>query len=210
MNIRPIARIMGTALIATALGLTGVATAASAAPTAVKKITCYKGTVAKTFKAAKCPAGWSLKKPAAKGGTVALNVEFKGTLGTVWTASGVTATVAGTANDKVSGFSSIVATGSSAPQAQVAPIKGEGTLKGSMGNITFVLNSDSTGTAVESAAPSLVMVKGTATIKSGTGKYAGATGTLTFKGQFEVGATAAGTKESKSYTATFTGNIKLK
>lgn len=210
MNIRPLARAAGTALIVTALGLSGVATAASAAPTATKKITCYKGTVSKTFTAAKCPAGWSLKKPAAKGGVVALDVEFKGTLGTVWTATGVTATVAGTANDKVSGFSSIAATGSSAPQAQSAPIKGEGTLKGSMGNITFVLNADSTGTAAESAAPSLVMVKGTATIKSGTGKYAGATGTLAFKGSFQVGSTAAGTKENQSYTATFTGNIKLK
>ncbi|MHB0929021.1 MAG: hypothetical protein ACYC3W_08865 [Candidatus Nanopelagicales bacterium] len=215
MSVSRISRIVGSAVIVAALGAGLMASTASATPQATKKqatkkIVCYKGTAAKKFSAKKCPRGWSLKKPASKGGLVAVNVEFKGTLATVWTATGVTATVSGAGNDKASGFSSITATGSSAPQAQTAPIKGEGTLKGSMGNINFVLNSDSKGTAAESAAPSLVMVGGTATIKSGTGKYAGATGVLTFKGQFQVGATTAGTKENQSYTASFTGKIKLK
>ncbi len=210
MSVTRISRIIGSAVIVAALGAGVMASTASALPQATKKIVCYKGTASKKFSAKKCPTGWSLKKPAAKGGTVAVNVEFKGTLATVWTATGVTASVTGAGNDKASGFSSITATGSSAPQAQTAPIKGEGTLKGSMGNINFVLNSDAKGTAAESAAPSLVMVSGTATVKSGTGKYAGATGTLTFKGQFQVGSTNAGTKENQSYTASFTGNIKLK
>jgi hypothetical protein len=208
MELKRFSRVAG-AMILTASMVVSVG-AATAAPQATKKIKCYKGTVSKVYKAAKCPRGWSLKKPAAKAASVAVNVEFKGTLSTVWSSAGVKATVSGAGNDKASGFSAIVATGDSAPSSQSAPIHGSGTLKGSMGNVNFVLNSDSTGTAIESAAPSLVQVKGTATIKSGTGKYAGATGTLTFKGTFEVGTTAAGAKEAKPFTASFTGNIKLK
>jgi hypothetical protein len=213
MTISSISRIVGSAVVVVALGAGVMASTASAAPQATKKIVCYKGTTSKTFPAAKCPKGWSPKKPVTKAGTktVSMNATYKGTIAMVWSASDVKATeVTGTGTDAASGLTSITATGGSAPQAQTAPIHGSGTLKGSTGSIDFVLNSDAKGTAADSAAPTMVIVTGTATIKSGTGKYAGATGVLTFKGQFNVSSTAAGAKESQSFTATFTGNIKLK
>lgn len=208
MTIRPLARIAGSALIITALGLTGVATAASAAPTAVKKITCYKGTAKKVVTTAKCPKGWSLKKPGAS--TVAFAGTYKGKLSTVWTSSGVQATeVTGTSTD-AKGLANISATGGSAPQAQCAVVNGTATLKGTDGSLSFKLDSSAKGCATDSAAPTTVIITGTATITAGTGKYAGATGVLTIKGQFDVTSSAAGAKETQAFTATFTGNIKLK
>ncbi len=217
MSVSTISRIVGSAVVVASLGMGVMASTASAAPQTAKKVVCYKGTAHKTLKAAKCPKGWSLKKPVAKKtvtkklAPVAVKLDLKGNIATVWTSSDVkTTSVTGTGLDKVSGFSSMTASGGSSPQAQTAPIHGQGTLKGTYGSVTFVLNSDASGTAVDSAAPTLVLVKGTATIKHGTGKYKGATGTLTFKGQFQVGATAKGTQESQPFTASFTGNIKLK
>jgi len=205
MTIRPLARIAGTALIITAMSLTGVATAASAAPTATKKITCYKGTAKKIVTTAKCPVGWSLKRPA-----VTFAGTYKGTLSTVWSASGVEATeVIGSSTD-AKGLTKMSATGGSAPQAQCAVINGNAKLKGTDGSITFKLDSSAKGCATDSAAPTTVLVTGTATITAGTGKYLGATGVLTIKGQFDVTSTAAGTKETQAFTATFTGKIKLK
>ncbi len=213
MSISRISRMVGSAVVVAALSVGVMASTASAAPQSTKKIVCYKGKTAKTFKAAKCPTGWSPKKRVVKAGArlVAMNASYKGTIATVWSASDVKATaVTGTGTDAASGLTTITATGGSAPQAQTAPIHGSGVLKGSTGSITFVLNADAKGTAADSAAPTMVFVSGTATIKSGTGKYAGATGTLTFKGQFNVTSSAAGSKESQSFTASFTGNIKLK
>lgn len=206
MTIRPLARIAGTALIITALGLTGVATA-SAAPTAVKKITCYKGTAKKVVTTAKCPKGWSLKKATS---TLAFAGTYKGKLSTVWSSSGVQATeVIGTSTD-AKGLANLSATGGSAPQAQCAVVNGTATLKGTDGSVTFKLDSSAKGCATDSAAPTTVIITGTATIISGTGKFVGATGVLTIKGQFDVTSSAAGTKETQAFSATFTGNIKLK
>ena len=208
MTIRPLTRIAGSALIITALGLTSVATAASAVPMTVKKITCYKGAAKKVVTTAKCPKGWSLKKPAAK--TVAFAGTYKGKLSTVWSSSGVQASeVAGTSTD-AKGLANMTATGGSAPQAQCAVVNGSATLKGTDGSVTFKLDSSAKGCATDSAAPTTVVISGTATITSGTGKYAGATGVLTIKGQFDVTSSAAGAKESQAFTATFTGKIKLK
>lgn len=210
MSLRPLARIAGSAIIITTLGLTGIATSASAAPTAVKKITCYKGTAKKVVTAAKCPAGWSLKKPAATAATVAFNGTYKGKLSTVWTSSGVQATeVTGTSTD-AKGLANISATGASAPQAQCAAVNGTATLKGTDGSLSFKLDTSAKGCATDSAAPTTVLITGTATITAGSGKYAGATGVLTIKGQFDVTSSAAGTKETQAFSATFTGNIKLK
>lgn len=210
MTIRPLTRIAGSVLIITALGLTGIATTATAAPTATKKITCYKGTAKKVVTTAKCPKGWSTKKPTASASAVAFNGTYKGKLSTVWSSTGVQATeVTGTSTD-AKGLADITATGGSAPQAACAAVNGTATLKGTDGSLTFKLDSSAKGCATDDAAPTTVVITGTATITGGTGKYAGATGVLTIKAQFNVSSTAAGTKESQAFTATFTGNIKLK
>lgn len=205
MTIRPLTRIAGSALIITALGLTGVVTSASAAPTTVKKITCYKGTAKKVVTTAKCPKGWSTKKPA-----IAFAGTYTGKLSTVWSSNGVQATEVTGTSANAKGLAKLTATGGSAPQAQCAVVNGKATLKGTDGSITFKLDSSAKGCATDSAAPTTVVMSGTATITAGTGKYAGATGVLTIKGQFDVTSSAAGAKETQAFSATFTGNIKFK
>jgi hypothetical protein len=64
--------------------------------------------------------------------------------------------------------------------------------------------------AVNSAAPSPVTVNGVAKILSGTGKFKGATGTLSFKGSFSIQSTTAGSSESDSFSATLTGTVTIK
>ena len=201
-----------------ASGTPASAVSTSAAPTlstAVKKqITCYKGTTAKKFTATKCPKGWSPKKPVTKAGTktVSLNATYKGNLTMLWSASDVKATeLTGTTTDAGAfGLTTITATGASAPQSQCAAITGDGVLGSGANTLKFKVDPSTKGCAADSAAPSNVMVTGTATVTGGTGKFVGATGTLTVKGGFYVKSTAAGTKDTQAFNATFTGNIKLK
>ena len=51
---------------------------------------------------------------------------------------------------------------------------------------------------------------GTATVTSGTGKFAGAKGTLKVSGTFSIKSTAAGSSESDNFSATLSGNLTLK
>ncbi len=191
---------------------------ATAAPQAAKKkqITCYKGTVAKKYTATKCPKGWSPKKPAAKPAasakTVAFNATYKGNLTMLWSSSDVKVTdLSGTSSDAgAAGLAAMTATGTSSPSSQCAAISGEGTLGSGANTLKFKVDPKTQGCAADSAAPSNVAVTGTVTVTGGTGKFAGATGTLTVKGGFFVKSTAAGTKDSQAFTATFTGSIKLK
>lgn len=197
-------------VVATAITAAGSATAAPAAA----KTTCYKAAATKTVTGAKCPAGWSAKKPAAAATSkaVALNATYKGKLTMVWSASDVKVTeLSGTSADAgANGLKSMTATGSSAPQSACAAIAGTGTLVAADGKITFKVDPSTKGCGANEAAPSPVSVTGSATITGGTGKYAGATGTLTVKGNFFVKATAAGTNDTQDFSATFTGDIKLK
>lgn len=202
-------RAAGVALLAGALLVP--ATSATALPQAAKKITCYKGTAKKVVTTAKCPKGWSTKKPAATvvAKSVTLNATYKGDIAMVWSSSDVKATdVAGTSSDAA--LPKLKATGASSPQSQCAVVFGSGTLSGADGTVNFKLDSASKGCAAAEAAPTAVLVDGTATITGGTGKYAGATGSLTVKGNFNVKSTAAGFKESQTFNATFAGTIKLK
>jgi hypothetical protein len=49
-----------------------------------------------------------------------------------------------------------------------------------------------------------------ATVLSGTGKFKGATGTLSFSGSFSIQSTTAGSSESDSFSATLTGTLSIK
>ena len=209
MNLPRSLRAAGVTLLAAALILP--TTTATAVPQAGKKITCYKGTAKKVVTTAKCPAGWSTKKPAAatSAKTVALNATYKGDIAMVWSSSDVKATdVVGTSGDAT--LPKLKATGASSPQSQCSAIYGSGTLAGTDGTVTFKMDSTTKGCAAAEAAPTAVLVDGVATITGGTGKFAGATGSLTVKGNFNVKSTAAGFKETQTFSATFTGTIKLK
>lgn len=186
----------------------------SAANAATKTISCYKGKTVKKITAAKpkCPAGYSKTKPvAAKSGAVAFNATYKGNMAIVWTDSSVQApTITATGTGTNLGLSSMTGKGSSAPQAQCNPFQGSGVLSGGGNTLNVEFASSSEACADSDAAPANVSIKGSATIKGGTGKYAGATGTLTATGSFSIKSTTAGSKESSALTLTLVGNVTTK
>lgn len=211
-------------IIATALGvIASNATVANAAST--KTITCYKGTAVKKVASAKpvCAKGWTTKKPvakvppksatgtSAKGSSVSFNGTYKGKMSVLWSDAGVQASsVTATGTGSTAGLDSLTGTGSSSPSDQCAGIAGSGVISGGGNGIKVSFDSSSKGCAADSAAPTVVTISGTATISGGTGKFAGATGTLKVTGTFAIKSSAAGFGESTPLTLTLAGNINTK
>ena len=210
-----------------ALGL--LTTSATVASAVTKKtIVCYKGTAVKKITATtpKCPKGWTTKKPVAKvtpkpsatptkatGGVVAFSRTYKGKMSVLWSDSGVQAssvTGTGTGTGTTLGLDSLSGTGSSAPQSQCDSIDGSGVLSGGGNTLKVTFDSNAKACAAEGAAPTTVSLTGTATITGGTGKYAGATGTLKATGSFAIKSNQAGFGETTALTLTLTGNINTK
>jgi hypothetical protein len=207
--------------------LTVVTANTSLVNAATKTIVCYKGTVTKKVTAAtpKCPTGYSTKKPVVKvtpkpaattakpatsGGT-AFSGTYKGKISMLWSASDVQATsVTGAGTGTILGLDTLSGSGSSAPSSQCDSINGSGTLSGGGNTLKVTFDTSSKACGAEGAAPTVVNITGTAVINGGTGKYAGATGTLKVTGSFAVNSTEAGTKESTALTLTLVGNISTK
>jgi hypothetical protein len=198
---------------------------ASTASAATKSITCYKGTTSKVVKAAapKCPAGWTTTKPApAKsapagaapaantGKSFTLNATYTGKISTVWSDSDVQGTVTATGTGTTLGLTQLTGSGSSAPSGQDATIAGIGTITDGTNSLKATFDPSASAHAKEGAAPTSVDISGNVIITGGTGKYAGATGTLKFTGGFPVTSTAAGTKDSGNLTFTITGTFTTK
>lgn len=188
-----------------------------------KSITCYKGSASKKVSGAnpKCPAGWSAKKIASStsGATsstastsgVAFNATYKGKITLVWSESSVKVTsvnATGTGNN--SGLTEMKGTASAAPTNQCDGFEGTGTISGGGNSLTLAFDDSAKGCAEDGAAPTSVNVTGNAVIKSGTGKFAGATGTLKVTGSFPIQSSAAGSTENSNFTLTISGNIATK
>jgi hypothetical protein len=114
----------------------------------------------------------------------------------------------GTGN--IAGLEALSGTGSSSPASQCDGINGSGIISGGGNSVKVTFDSSAKGCAAESAAPSVVNITGNAVISGGTGKFAGATGTLKVTGSFAIKSTAAGTNESSALTLTLSGNINTK
>lgn len=217
----------------------GVITAnVSIANAASKTITCYKGTAVKKVTAAapKCATGWSTKKPVVKvtpkatatasatptkpaattstkpsAGSVAFNATYKGKIALIWSDSDVRATsVTGTSSGTDAGLDSLSGTGAAAPQAQCDAFDGTGTLSGGGATLKVSFDSNAKACAADGDAPTAISISGTATINGGTGKFAGATGTLKVTGSFAIKSKDAGFSESSAFTITLSGNINTK
>ena len=188
---------------------------------ASKTITCYKGTAVKKVTTAKCPTGYSMTAPKATvapvapapagAKSVAINATYKGTMKLVWSdsdvkVSGVTATGSGTTG----GLASLSGTGGAAPSAQCDSINGSGTLGSGTDTIAVKFDTSTQGCADSDAAPANVKLTGKATVTGGTGKYAGASGTLTASGSFAVKSTSAGFTETQALSLTLVGTITTK
>lgn len=185
---------------------------------ASKTITCYKGTAVKKVTTAKCPTGYSTTKPKATTApatagakSVAINATYKGTMKMVWSdsdvrVSGVTATGSGT----TAGLTSLSGTGGAAPSSQCDSVNGSGTLGSGADTVAVKFDTSTQGCADSDAAPANVKLTGKVLVTGGTGKYAGASGTLTATGSFAVKSTSAGFTETQALTLTLVGNITTK
>jgi len=210
------------------IGLSVLGANASVANAVAKKtITCYKGKAAKKVTAIKpkCAVGWSIKKPAPKvtakptvkatvkptSGTVVFTGTYKGKIAMLWSDSDVQATsVSASGTGSISGLDTLSGTGSSSPASQCSPINGYGVLTGGGNTLKVNFDSSAKGCGEDSAAPTTVNITGSAVIGGGTGKFAGATGTLKVTGSFAIKSTAAGTNENSVLTLTLSGNINTK
>lgn len=206
-----------SAFVAIAL-IAGLVTGTTA-NAATKSITCYKGTNSKVVKAAapKCPAGWTTTKPApAKTSTTSssksltINATYTGKISMNWSDSDVQGTVTATGTGTTLGLTQLTGAGSSSPSGQDATISGAGTISDGTNTLKATFDPNASAHAKDGAAPTNVTISGNVIITGGTGKYAGATGTLKFTGGFPVTATAAGTKDSGALTLTISGSFTTK
>jgi hypothetical protein len=188
---------------------------------ATKTISCYKGTAVKKVTAVKpiCPKGYTPTKPKVTtkpagttkpvaGAIVAFSGTYKGTLAIVWgdTYLQVTSVTAkGTGN--VLGLTDMTGTGSAAPAGLCDTFDGKGSIGGGGNTLNVAFDTSAKGCAEDESAPTTIKITGNAQITGGTGKYAGATGTLKVSGVFSV---KGGSKESAAFTMDVSGNIKTK
>ena len=212
-------------IVITAFGLVTANTTVANAVTK-KTITCYKGKIVKKVTAVspKCPTGYTTKKPVVKvtpkptatpakttAGPVAFSGTFKGKMSILWSDSDVRATsVTATGTGNVLGLDELTGTGSAAPQNQCDAFNGTGVLSGGGNTLKVAFDSSAKACAADDAAPTTIAITGNATITGGTGKYAGATGTLKVTGSFAIRSKDAGFSESTALTLTLTGNITTK
>ena len=197
----------------------------SVANAANKTITCYKGTVVKKVTAAKpkCPTGYSTTKPVAKpaasattatkAGSVAFQGTYKGKISILFGDANLiqVSKVDGTGTGNVSGLTDMSGTASSAPSNLCDNFDGKGVVSGGGNTLNLTFDSSSQGCADSDSAPATITIKGSAKITGGTGKYAGASGTLTVKGTFNINSKGiVNTTESTSFSMDLSGNITTK
>ena len=209
----------GIFVVITALGLLATNTTVASAVTK-KTITCYKGKLVKKVIAVKpvCTKGWTTKKPVAKptatptkaaGGVVAFSGTYKGKMSVLWSDSGVQASSI-TGSGTALGLDALTGSGSSSPQNQCDSIDGSGVFSGGGNTLKVIFDSNAKGCATDGAAPTTVNITGTASITGGTGKYAGASGTLKVTGSFAIKSNQAGFGETTALILTLVGNINTK
>ena len=185
---------------------------------ATKTITCYKGTIVKKVTAAKpkCPTGYSTTKPKvtakpttpAAAATVAFSGTYKGTLAIVWGDTYLQVTsVAGKGTGNVLGLTDMSGTAAAAPAGLCDSFDAKGSIGGGGNTLSVSFDTSAKGCAEDESAPTTIKITGNAQITGGTGKYAGATGTLNVSGVFSV---KGGAKESTAFTMDVSGNIKTK
>ena len=198
----------------------------SSANAATNTITCYKGTVVKKVTAAKpkCPTGYTTTKPVVKAtvkptatattkstaAVVVFNGTYTGKIGLLWGDSFVQVTSVDAAGTNALGLSDLQGIGSAAPASQCDSFNGSGTLSGGGNTLKVSFDSSAKACAEDADAPTTIAITGNAIINGGTGKYAGATGTLKVTGSFAIKSTTAGKSETNAFKITLSGNINTK
>lgn len=155
----------------------------------------------------------------AKSKKISFHGSYKGTITLLMVGpSGSTATTVtvtalhGTGPGTDLGTSTVTATGSAAASSQCDELSGTGSLTGAGSKLLLKVatSSSSEGCAGGTSTPTSVTIKGVAKVTGGVGKFKGATGTLSFKGSFNVGSNTSGSTETDSFTATVSGPLTIK
>jgi hypothetical protein len=199
-----------------AVALISIIAQAGPASAATKTITCYKGTVVKKVTTAKCPSGYSTKKPVATAtapaaSAIAFQGNYSGKVSLLWGDGYVQVTsVKATGTGNVGDLAELSGTGSAAPAAQCDSFAGSGTLGTGANTMKVAFDTSAKGCAAEDSAPTKITFSGNAVIKSGTGKYATAKGTFKVSGSFSIQTSTAGKSETDAFSMTATGSINLK
>jgi len=206
-------------IVAIATSLMFLISQSGTAQAASKTITCYKDTASKKVTSAKCPSGWTATKPAAtkpaagaaSAKSVAINGNYSGTVSLLWGDTYVQVTsVKATGTGTVADLGEFVGSGAAAPSSQCDTFDGSATLGTGTDTLKVAFDSSAKGCAEDDSAPTKITFSGNAVVKSGTGKYAGATGTFKVSGSFNIKTISAGSKESAPFTMTASGSVTIK
>lgn len=152
-------------------------------------------------------------KPKPKSKKLAFKATYTGTVSLLWNSDSVTVTgVNGKGTGTLLGASSLVGSGSGSAANTCNPFAGKGYLIGSGSKLLLSVTTSPTSQACAAgqSAPTSVSVKGVAKVTGGLGKYAGATGTLSFTGSFSIQSTTAGSTEKDTFKAVLTGTLTVK
>jgi len=206
-------------IVAIATSLMFLISQSGTAQAASKTINCYKDTASKKVTSSKCPTGWTATKPAAtkpaagaaSAKSVAINGNYSGTVSLLWGDTYVQVTsVKATGTGTVADLGEFVGSGAAAPSSQCDTFDGSATLGTGTDTLKVAFDSSAKGCAEDDSAPTKITFSGNAVVKSGTGKYAGATGTFKVSGSFNIKTISAGSKESAPFTMTASGSVTLK
>lgn len=185
-------RTMNLLLAATALSVVGIGAPIAGAATHTRAVAAH----AKTKK-------------------LVFTASYKGNVKMLSGASSVTGSMLGAGKGTTLGQGTINATGATvtfSTSTQSDPVSGKAVLTGPGGSITLVSTSALASTTVSSAPtsanPAPVTVFGHVKVTKGTGKFAGATGTLTISASFKVSSTTG--SETQKFSATLNGTLTVK
>lgn len=140
---------------------------------------------------------------------------YNGTVKILWTSTGASGTMSATGKGTSLGSGSLVANGATksfSTSSSSDPLSGTAVLKGTGGTLSIsalnVSAATTSAAAPTSAAPDPVVISGTVKVTKGTGKFAGATGTLSVHASFTVNTTTG--DETQSFSATLKGSLNVK
>lgn len=143
------------------------------------------------------------------------SANYSGTVKILWTSTGANGTMSAKGKGTTLGAGSLVATGATksfSTSSSSDPLSGTATLKGPGGTLSIsalnVSAATTSSAAPTSTAPDPVVISGTVKVTKGTGKFAGATGTLNVHASFTVNTTTG--NETQSFSATLKGSLRVK
>jgi hypothetical protein len=142
-----------------------------------------------------------------------MNATYKGKMSALWSDSSIDASVTGSSTANNGGLSDLAGSGSYASQEgdKCITLAGEATLKGGSDSLKLeFVTPKSTACGKDADGPTSVEINGLAKITGGTGKYAGASGTLKVDGSFASKHPANGVTEKVDLTLTLSGSIATK